>query len=68
MGAQARKALLDKYWLALLLGCVGERFSEDDEICGIIVNVKHAQDKYARLLQCPLVAFECVCVCECVCV
>ena len=30
---------------AQLLACIGEQFSEGDEICGIVVNVRAKQDK-----------------------
>ena len=30
---------------AQLLACIGEQFTEGDEICGIVVNVRVKQDK-----------------------
>ena len=30
---------------AQLLACIGEQFTEGDEICGIVVNVRQKQDK-----------------------
>lgn len=39
------KAKLDTYWLNTLLACIGEQFTEGDEICGIVVNVRAKQDK-----------------------
>ena len=30
---------------AQLLACIGEQFTEGDEICGIVVNVRAKQDK-----------------------
>jgi hypothetical protein len=30
---------------AQLLACIGEQFTEGDEVCGIVVNVRAKQDK-----------------------
>lgn len=30
---------------AQLLACIGEQFTEGDEICGVVVNVRGKQDK-----------------------
>lgn len=32
-------------YLAQILACIGEQFTEGDEICGIVVNVRAKQDK-----------------------
>jgi len=40
------KGLLDRYWLWLLLACVGEQLEDDEnQICGAVVNVRKNQDK-----------------------
>ncbi|BDA46266.1 Eukaryotic translation initiation factor 4E-1 [Coccomyxa sp. Obi] len=39
------KQVLDTYWLNAILACIGEQFTEGDEICGIVVNVRAKQDK-----------------------
>ena len=31
--------------LAQLLACIGEQFTEGDEICGVVVNLRGKQDK-----------------------
>lgn len=39
------KQVLDMMWLNALLACIGEQFTEGDEICGIVVNMRAKQDK-----------------------
>lgn len=36
---------VDGWHLAQILACIGEQFTEGDEICGIVVNVRAKQDK-----------------------
>lgn len=43
----ASKAALDAMWLNVLLACVGEQFTEGDEVCGVVVSVRAKQDKVA---------------------
>mmetsp|Transcript_6077 Transcript_6077/g.10428 ORF Transcript_6077/g.10428 Transcript_6077/m.10428 type:complete len:197 (+) Transcript_6077:116-706(+) len=40
-----RKTLIDQYWLKTVLSCIGERLDDDNQICGIVVSVRKAQDK-----------------------
>ncbi|KAI8809961.1 eukaryotic translation initiation factor 4E [Cladochytrium replicatum] len=40
-----RDTLLDQYWLNTILACVGEEFNRGDEICGVVVSVRKAQDR-----------------------
>jgi translation initiation factor 4E len=42
---KGNKQLLDTYWLNTLLACIGEQFTEGDDICGIVVNVRAKQDR-----------------------
>jgi len=43
---QKSRGQLDRMWLWLLLACIGQVLEEDDdEICGIVVNVRKNQDK-----------------------
>ncbi|XP_031473791.1 eukaryotic translation initiation factor 4E-1-like [Nymphaea colorata] len=37
----------DKWWLYTLLAMIGEQFTDGDEICGAVVNVRAKQDKLA---------------------
>lgn len=39
------KQTLDTYWLNAMMACIGEQFTEGDEICGIVVNVRARQDR-----------------------
>jgi len=39
------KQTIDKYWLHMLLACIGEQFTESDEVCGVVVNMRAKQDK-----------------------
>lgn len=39
------KQVLDTYWLNALLACIGEQFTEGEEICGVVVNVRAKQDR-----------------------
>ncbi|KAK9805822.1 hypothetical protein WJX73_004238 [Symbiochloris irregularis] len=39
------KAELDKHWLDGLLACIGEQFTEGDDICGIVVNLRARSDR-----------------------
>lgn len=39
------KQVLDKFWLHSLLACIGEQFTNSDEICGVVVNIRPKQDK-----------------------
>ena len=32
-------------WFVQLLACIGEQFSEGEEICGVVVNVRAKQDR-----------------------
>jgi len=41
---QKKPGLIDKYWLWLILGCIGETIDEEDQICGAVVNIRK-QDK-----------------------
>ncbi|KAJ3299183.1 hypothetical protein HK104_009787 [Borealophlyctis nickersoniae] len=45
--AKKRQAELDQLWLFTLLACVGETFTESDEICGAVVSIRKAQDRIA---------------------
>mmetsp|Transcript_27568 Transcript_27568/g.38885 ORF Transcript_27568/g.38885 Transcript_27568/m.38885 type:complete len:219 (+) Transcript_27568:192-848(+) len=41
-----QKGLLDKYWMWLVLACIGEQLDdEQNQICGCVVNVRKGQDK-----------------------
>lgn len=42
---QKSKNIIDKLWLWLLLAVIGEMVDVDDQICGIVVNLKKGQDK-----------------------
>lgn len=42
---QNAKAELDKHWLDGLLACIGEQFTEGDDICGLVVNVRSKNDR-----------------------
>jgi translation initiation factor 4E len=42
---QKTKGLLDKLWLWLILGCIGEMLEGMEDVCGIVVNVRKGQDK-----------------------
>ncbi|KAK9818154.1 hypothetical protein WJX72_007894 [[Myrmecia] bisecta] len=42
---KGQKAAIDTMWLNALLACIGEQFTEGDEVCGIVVNVRAKQDK-----------------------
>ena len=33
------------WYVVQILACIGEQFTEGDEICGIVVNVRAKQDK-----------------------
>ncbi|KAI8474377.1 MAG: eukaryotic initiation factor [Monoraphidium minutum] len=38
--------LLDSWWLALLLACIGEQFeAEGDEVCGATVSIRHGKNR-----------------------
>ncbi|DBB13672.1 hypothetical protein WJX82_007666 [Trebouxia sp. C0006] len=39
------KQTMDTYWLNAMMACIGEQFTEGDEICGIVVNVRARQDR-----------------------
>eukprot|EP00798_Chlamydomonas_sp_ICE-L_P013087 gene13087-3615_t len=39
------KAMLDAWWLNSVLGCIGEQFTEGDEICGVAVNIRPKGDR-----------------------
>mmetsp|Transcript_34741 Transcript_34741/g.87930 ORF Transcript_34741/g.87930 Transcript_34741/m.87930 type:complete len:202 (-) Transcript_34741:596-1201(-) len=41
----ANKAQLDAWWLNSVLGCIGEQFTEGDEVCGIAVNIRGKGDR-----------------------
>eukprot|EP00798_Chlamydomonas_sp_ICE-L_P028114 gene28114-31227_t len=43
-GGQA-KQMLDAWWLNSVLGCIGEQFSEGDEVCGVAVNIRPKGDR-----------------------
>lgn len=43
----ASKAALDAMWLNALLACIGEQFTEGDEVCGVVVSVRAKQDRVA---------------------
>jgi len=47
IAAKNRKEVLDKYWLWMLLACIGEAFDDDQEVCGCVVSVRKQQDKIA---------------------
>jgi len=40
-----RKELVDQAWLYAILGCIGESFESADEVCGIVVSMRKAQDR-----------------------
>jgi len=43
---QKSRGQLDRMWLWLLLACIGQVLEEeDDDICGVVVNVRKNQDK-----------------------
>jgi len=42
-----RKELVDQAWLYAILGCIGESFEAADEVCGIVVSMRKAQDRLA---------------------
>jgi len=43
---QKTKGLLDRLWLWMLLGCIGEMLGDDeDQLCGAVVNIRKGQDK-----------------------
>mmetsp|Transcript_36062 Transcript_36062/g.80260 ORF Transcript_36062/g.80260 Transcript_36062/m.80260 type:complete len:213 (-) Transcript_36062:620-1258(-) len=44
-GGPNSKAQLDAWWLNGVLGCIGEQFTEGDEICGIAVNIRPKGDR-----------------------
>jgi translation initiation factor 4E len=37
------KAQLDAWWLNGVLACIGEQFSDGDEICGLAVNIRPSE-------------------------
>jgi len=37
--------MLDKLWLWLLLGCIGETIDEEDQLCGAVINIRKGQEK-----------------------
>ncbi|KAF5838073.1 eukaryotic initiation factor [Dunaliella salina] len=39
------KPLLDAWWLNSVLACIGEQFTEGEEICGVAVNVRAKGDR-----------------------
>ncbi|KAG1672566.1 hypothetical protein FOA52_010667 [Chlamydomonas sp. UWO 241] len=39
------KSQLDAWWLNGVLACIGEQFSDGDEICGIAVNIRPKGDR-----------------------
>ena len=41
------KQALDAMWLNALLACIGEQFTEGEEICGVVVSVRTKQDRVA---------------------
>ncbi|KAL6080575.1 eukaryotic initiation factor 4E [Balamuthia mandrillaris] len=46
--ASQRRDKLDKLWLYSLLACIGEAFDDDgNEICGVVVSLRRAQDRIA---------------------
>lgn len=40
-----RKDMVDTMWLYAILGCIGESFEEADDVCGIVVSLRKAQDR-----------------------
>lgn len=42
-----RNVLLDKFWLWMLLACIGESFEDETEVCGCVVSARRAADKLA---------------------
>lgn len=42
---RGRKELTDTFWLNSLLACIGEQFTESDDVCGIVVSVRTKQDR-----------------------
>jgi translation initiation factor 4E len=39
------KELLDKLWLWAILACIGETFTDENEICGVVVSLRKGQDR-----------------------
>lgn len=39
------KAVLDAWWLNSVLGCIGEQFTEGEEICGVAVVIRTKGDR-----------------------
>jgi len=44
-GQSNTKTQLDAWWLNGVLACIGEQFSEGEEICGIAVNIRPRGDR-----------------------
>mmetsp|Transcript_11476 Transcript_11476/g.20290 ORF Transcript_11476/g.20290 Transcript_11476/m.20290 type:complete len:209 (+) Transcript_11476:65-691(+) len=44
-GGPTSKAQIDAWWLNAVLACIGEQFSEGDEICGVAVNIRNKGDR-----------------------
>jgi len=41
------KEMLDKWWLWLVLACIGENFDEENEIMGCVVSIRKGNDRLA---------------------
>lgn len=39
------KQQIDAWWLNSVLACIGEQFSEGDEVCGVAVNIRNKGDR-----------------------
>jgi translation initiation factor 4E len=39
-----KKGLVGRYWEKLVMAVIGEQFNVGDEICGLVVSVRHAED------------------------
>jgi translation initiation factor 4E len=42
-----RNEALDKLWLWMMLGCIGESLEDGNEVCGVVVSIRKAQDRLA---------------------
>ncbi|KAJ3130341.1 translation initiation factor eIF4E [Nowakowskiella sp. JEL0407] len=40
-----RDKIVDQSWLSSVLSCIGEMFEESDEICGVVISVRRANDR-----------------------
>jgi translation initiation factor 4E len=44
---KTRSDSLDKLWMWLVLGCIGETFDDVNEVCGVVVSIRKQADRLA---------------------